>query len=59
MGKLLVTGAAGRIGKLLRPRLARPDRPLRLLDIADQAPAGADEPVEIVRADIADRRRSP
>ena len=31
---ILVTGAAGRIGTMLRPRLARPGRTLRLLDTA-------------------------
>lgn len=30
----LITGAAGRAGGYLRIRLARPDRALRLLDIA-------------------------
>lgn len=32
---ILITGAAGRIGTMLRPRLARPNRLLRLLDVAD------------------------
>ncbi|MFY1672622.1 NAD-dependent epimerase/dehydratase family protein [Plantactinospora sp. WMMB334] len=52
--RVLVTGAAGRVGSLLRPRLAGPGRVLRLLDIADQRPAAPGEPVEIVRADLAD-----
>ena len=51
---ILLTGAAGTIGRLMRPRLAGPDRRLRLLDVADQAPAGPDEPVEIVTASITD-----
>ncbi len=34
MPAILMTGAAGRIGTMLRPRLARPGRTLRLLDIA-------------------------
>lgn len=34
MPTIVITGAAGRIGTMLRPRLARPDRRLRLLDIA-------------------------
>ncbi|AVT33236.1 MULTISPECIES: NAD(P)-dependent oxidoreductase [unclassified Plantactinospora] len=52
--RLLVTGAAGRIGRLLRPRLAGPERFLRLLDVAEQPPAAPGEPVEIVRADLHD-----
>lgn len=34
MPTIVITGAAGRIGTMLRSRLARPDRGLRLLDIA-------------------------
>ncbi|GAA3773219.1 NAD(P)-dependent oxidoreductase [Plantactinospora mayteni] len=52
--RLLVTGSAGRVGRLLRPRLAGPERILRLLDVADQPPAAPGEPVEIVRADLFD-----
>ncbi|WP_422773722.1 NAD-dependent epimerase/dehydratase family protein [Plantactinospora sp. WMMC1484] len=52
--RVLVTGAAGRVGSLLRPRLAGPGRILRLLDVAEQRPAAPGEPVEIVRADLAD-----
>ena len=36
-----ITGAAGRIGSMLRPRLARPDRTLRLLDVARHVLCGA------------------
>ncbi|MDG4789244.1 NAD(P)-dependent oxidoreductase [Micromonospora sp. WMMD1102] len=54
VSRLLVTGSAGRVGRLLRPRLAGPERILRLLDLADQAPPGSGEPVEVVRADIFD-----
>jgi uronate dehydrogenase len=36
--KILITGAAGRIGTMLRSRLARPGRVLRLLDIASLTP---------------------
>lgn len=32
--RILITGAAGNVGRLLRPLLARPDRVLRLLDLA-------------------------
>ncbi|GIG92765.1 NAD-dependent epimerase/dehydratase family protein [Plantactinospora endophytica] len=52
--RLLVTGAAGRVGRLLRPRLAGPGRVLRLFDVAEQAPANPGEPVEVVRADLFD-----
>jgi uronate dehydrogenase len=46
---VVITGAAGLIGSMLRPRLARPDRTLRLLDIAPLA-AGPGE--ETVRASV-------
>ncbi|WP_329372384.1 NAD(P)-dependent oxidoreductase [Streptomyces sp. NBC_00669] len=52
--RVLVTGAAGRIGRALRPRLARPGRVLRLLDIAEIAPPEAGEDVEVVRASFTD-----
>jgi uronate dehydrogenase len=48
---ILITGAAGRIGTMLRPRLARPGRTLRLLDIAELT-AGPGE--EAVRASVTD-----
>ncbi|HZO68565.1 MAG TPA: NAD(P)-dependent oxidoreductase [Kribbellaceae bacterium] len=51
---LLVTGANGGIGRLLRPRLARPGRTLRLLDIASQEPVGPHEDVELVTASVTD-----
>jgi nucleoside-diphosphate-sugar epimerase len=54
MQRVLVTGSAGRIGRRVRAGLAAPDRPLRLLDIADQDPPRPGEPVELVRADLAD-----
>ena len=48
-----MTGAAGRIGTMLRSRLARPGRVLRLLDVAPlPAPAGAGE--EPVLASVTD-----
>jgi uronate dehydrogenase len=47
----LITGAAGHVGAMLRPRLARPRRVLRLLDLAPMA-AGPGE--EIVAASITD-----
>lgn len=49
---LLITGSAGKVGQLLRPRLARPGRTLRLLDVAPQAPAGPGE--EVVTGSVTD-----
>ena len=48
---ILITGAAGQIGTMLRPRLARPGRILRLLDITDLTAGPAEE---VVRASITD-----
>jgi hypothetical protein len=50
---VLITGAAGRIGSMLRPRLARPGRTLRLLDIAALTP-GPGTGEEAVRASVTD-----
>lgn len=50
--QLLITGSAGRIGRLLRPRLARPGRVLRLLDLVPQGPAGTGE--TLIQADLTD-----
>jgi uronate dehydrogenase len=36
--RVLVTGAAGKVATLLRPRLSRPGRALRLLDVVEPAP---------------------
>lgn len=49
--RILITGAAGRIGSALRPLLARPGRVLRLLDI-DPVKPGEDD-AEIVTASFA------
>jgi len=51
MAIILMTGAAGQIGTMLRPRLARPGRTLRLLDTAGLT-AGPGE--EAVTASITD-----
>jgi nucleoside-diphosphate-sugar epimerase len=48
---ILTTGAAGRIGSMLRPRLAGAGRTLRLLDIAELT-AGPGE--EAIRASVTD-----
>jgi uronate dehydrogenase len=52
--RLVVTGAAGNMGRLLRPRLARPGRTLRLVDIAEQPPVAPDEPAELITASVTD-----
>ncbi|MDQ3906537.1 MAG: NAD(P)-dependent oxidoreductase [Actinomycetota bacterium] len=52
--RILITGAAGTIGTMLRPRIARPGRILRLLDIAPIPGAEPEERVEIIAADITD-----
>jgi uronate dehydrogenase len=56
MQRILMTGAAGLVGTSLRPRLARPGRALRLLDLREpdrlDLPAGATE--EVVLASVAD-----
>ena len=51
MAIILITGAAGIVGSMLRPRLARPDRTLRLLDIA---PLTAGPREEVVQASATD-----
>jgi hypothetical protein len=48
---ILITGAAGTIGTMLRQRLARPDRALRLLDIAGLTAGPAEE---VIRASATD-----
>jgi len=52
--RLLITGAAGGIGRLMRRRLRRPGRVLRLLDLAPQEPAAEGEDVEIVTGSVTD-----
>lgn len=52
--RILLTGAAGGVGTLMRPRLARPDRVLRLLDIAPLPQAAAGEQVEVITASVTD-----
>ena len=51
MPVIVITGAAGLVGSMLRPRLARPDRTLRLLDIA---PLEAGPGEEAVQASVTD-----
>jgi uronate dehydrogenase len=45
---VLITGAAGTIGSMLRRSLARPGRHLRLLDVAEQEPLAPGEDAEFV-----------
>jgi uronate dehydrogenase len=50
--RLLLTGAAGNLGLVLRPRLKAHADILRVSDVAGMAPAGPDE--EVVPCDLAD-----
>ncbi|MFI6172849.1 NAD-dependent epimerase/dehydratase family protein [Nocardia sp. NPDC051052] len=52
--RILITGAGGGIGTLMRPRLRRPDRVLRLLDLTELPAATTDERVEIVTGSLTD-----
>jgi uronate dehydrogenase len=52
--RILITGAAGGIGTLMRTRLARPDRVLRLLDIAPVPEPAGGEAVEVVTGSVTD-----
>jgi uronate dehydrogenase len=52
--RILITGAAGALGRLLRTELAEPGRTLVLLDVAAQTPAASGEAAEIVTASIED-----
>jgi uronate dehydrogenase len=49
---VVITGAAGLIGSMLRPRLARPDRTLRLLDIAPLAVGPGEEAIQAPVTDL-------
>jgi uronate dehydrogenase len=52
MSTIVITGAAGGVGTMLRPRLARAGRSLRLLDIAPVASSAPAE--EVVTASVTD-----
>ncbi|SFS97729.1 Nucleoside-diphosphate-sugar epimerase [Saccharopolyspora flava] len=52
--RILITGAAGGIGTLMRPRLRRAGRTLRLLDVVPPEPAAPDEDVEVVEGSVTD-----
>ncbi len=53
MPTILITGASGRIGSMLRPRLARPGRTFRLLDVQPPDPA-AGPGEQAIQASITD-----
>ncbi|MGW4845216.1 NAD-dependent epimerase/dehydratase family protein [Nocardia brasiliensis] len=53
-GRLLITGAGGGVGTLMRPRLARPGRTLRLLDLAELSAPGPAEWVELITGSLTD-----
>lgn len=52
LNRILVTGAAGGLGKSLRPHLSKLAKHVRLSDIADLGTAGEGE--ELVQADLSD-----
>jgi uronate dehydrogenase len=52
--RILITGAGGRIGRMLRARLRRDGRTLRLADLGPQAEPGDGERVELCVGDITD-----
>ena len=52
MSVIVITGAAGLVGSMLRPRLARPDRTLRLLDVAPMAAGPAEEAIQASVTDM-------
>ena len=52
INRLLLTGAAGGLGKVLRPRLAPLTKKLRLSDVANLGNAGPDE--ELMPCDLGD-----
>jgi nucleoside-diphosphate-sugar epimerase len=51
---ILITGAGGQIGRMLRGRLGRPGRMLRLADLGRQREAAPGEAVEVCSGDITD-----
>lgn len=52
--RVLITGAAGIVGTIMRSRLRRPGRVLRLLDLADQPAAEVGEDVELIIGSVTD-----
>jgi uronate dehydrogenase len=52
-GIIVLTGAAGRVGRMLRDRLARPGRVLRLLDTAPLSAGPGEEAIQASVTDLA------
>lgn len=52
--RILITGAAGGVGTLMRPRLRRADRTLRMLDVKEVPAAENGESVEILEGSVTD-----
>ncbi len=52
MSVIVITGAAGLVGSMLRPRLARPGRTLRMLDIAPLTAGPAEEAIQASVTDM-------
>ena len=52
MSVIVITGAAGLVGSMLRPRLARPDRTLRLLDVVPLTAGPGEEAVQASVTDV-------
>jgi nucleoside-diphosphate-sugar epimerase len=52
--RVLITGAGGNMGQMLRERLATPGRTLRLLNRSPVTPAGPGEAVETISASVTD-----
>jgi hypothetical protein len=49
---IVITGAAGLVGSMLRPRLARPERTLRVLDIAPLLAGPGEEAIQASVTDL-------
>ena len=58
MSVIVITGAAGLVGSMLRPRLARPGRTPRLLDLHARCPANECNMV-LLAVPMEARRRFP
>ena len=52
MGTILITGAAGLIGSMLRTRLAQPGRRLRLLDVTPLTAGPGEEVISVSVTDL-------